>query len=322
MAVIYYDADADPAVLTGKTIGVIGYNTQGATLTYRLQQDNYTVIVSGLPDDIEQANEDGFTTAPVDVLAQQADILWLLLPDEVITGVYMQSISPHLRREMTLIFVSAYSIAFGFIEPPPFVDVGLISPRTPLIENGTVSFVGVWQDASHQAWDTILALTQAIGSLRIGAVEVNIEQEAELSLFIQQTIVPALHNIMLTAADLLMNQGYPTEAVLTDLYLSGKFQSYMGRMLDHGLLHALEQTPLTEQYGVFTRMDRFNDLKMERLMEVALEEIRSGQFAQEWAEEYADGYPRLEKLRRRQRELELRELEQQTLEFFDSSGNL
>ncbi len=322
MAVIYYEADADPAVLAGKTIGVIGYNTPGAALAHMLRQGNHTVIVSGLPDGIERANDDAFPTASVDDLVRQADILWLLLPDEDITGVYMQSISPHLRRDMTLIFGSAYSIAFGFIEPPPFVDVGLISPRTPFIEDGTISFVGVWQDASHQAWDTILALTHAIGSLRIGAVEVNIEQEAELSLFIHQTIVPALHNIMLTATDLLMNRGYPTEAVLTDLYLSGKFQSYMGRMLNNGLLHALEQTPLTEQYGVFTRLDRFNDLKMERLMEVALDEIRSGQFAQEWAEEYADGHPRLEKLRQRQRELELRELEQQTLEFFDADGKL
>ena len=107
------------------------------------------------------------------------------------------------------------------------VDVGLVAPRCAgeairknyQDRNGFLSFVAVGQDASHGTWDTVLATAHAIGSLKTGAVEVSMEQEAELSLFVQQAILPAFHHIIVTSARLLVQQGYPPEAALQDLYL-------------------------------------------------------------------------------------------------------
>jgi ketol-acid reductoisomerase len=120
---------------------------------------------------------------------------------------------------------------------------------------------------------------------------------------------------MLTAAALLIREGYPPEPVLTDLYLSGAFSRILEQASEHGLMHALKLGSLASQYGTLSRFERFNELKMERLMEMALEEIRGGKFSQEWSKEYAADYPRLKQLMKNRENMELWELEQQTLEL-------
>jgi ketol-acid reductoisomerase len=102
---------------------------------------------------------------------------------------------------------------------------------------------------------------------------------------------------------------------MMDLYISGELNDYLSRAADSGLLHALRLSPLTGQFGIFSRLERFKELKMERLMEITLDEIRDGEFSQEWAREYADGYPRLRQLLQSQEEMDLWELEQQTIEM-------
>jgi len=330
MSMIYYEEDADLNVLINRTISVIGYRTLGRAIAQNLRDNQLTVIVSGSDDDQVQAQADGFTVATIANATQQGDILILALPDEQMTPIYMNDISPHIRKGHVLIVNSAYNIAFGFVEPPPFIDIGLIAPRTigeALRKNfetdqGSVSYVAVWQDASRRAWDTVLALAKGIGALQSGAMEISIEQEAELSLFIQQAILPAFHHLITKAANLLMREGYPTEAVLTDLYLSGKFTDYVMQSARSGLFHALQMTNLTGQYGTFSRLERFDDLKLERLLEVTLDDIRSGKFAREWSQEYADGHPRLDRLIKQQSRLDLWELEQQTFDMKNQPGSL
>jgi ketol-acid reductoisomerase len=175
--------------------------------------------------------------------------------------------------------------------------------------------VAAGQDASGQIWQTILALAKGIGSLRAGAVEITIEQEAELDLFVQQAVLPAVHHIMTTAASLLLSRGYPPEAAMMDLYISGEFNDYFERAAEYGLLHALRLSSLTGQFGIFSRLERFKELKIERTMESTLDEIRKGEFSRQWAREYADGYPRLRKLLEDQEKMDLWELEQQTIEL-------
>ncbi|PJF20390.1 MAG: hypothetical protein CUN56_16415, partial [Phototrophicales bacterium] len=130
-------------------------------------------------------------------------------------------------------------------------------------------------------------------------------------------ILPAFHHIITTAARLLMSEGYPVEAVLTDLYLSGKFTDYIHQAARSGLMHALSLSGQTGQYGTLSRMERFNELKLERLMEVTLEDIRNGNFAREWSREQADGKPRLNKLLKQHQSQDLWDLEQQVLEMKD-----
>ncbi|NWF67640.1 MAG: ketol-acid reductoisomerase [Chloroflexi bacterium] len=324
MTVLYHEDDGDLSVLAGRQVAVIGYDGLGQSFALNLRDSGIPIIVG--VDERAQANaaaEDGLRAATIVDAVTDAQIILLLLPDENMAQIYIERVAPHLERGDTLVFASGYNVAFGFIEAPPFVDVGLIAPRTLaaavreryLSEQGFYSLVAVGQDASRRTWPTVLALAKAVGSLKAGAIEVSIEQEAELDLFVQQAILPAFHHLMTTAANLLLKMGYPAEAALSDLYISGEFTDYLRQASAKGLLHALQQTSLTNQYGTMSRMERFNDLKLERLMEITLEEIRRGGFAKEWAREYSTNSPRLKKLQKIQAEMDLWELEQQTLEM-------
>lgn len=324
MTVVYHDADGDIDYLQGKTIGIIGYGNLGRPLALNLRDSGIQIVAGVRSEEARAAAQaDGIYVMPIEQLVQQTQIIMLLVPDEVMPEVYLEKVSPYLAKGDTLIFSSGYNIAFGYIEAPPFVDVGLIAPRTFgaavrerfEMGQGFYSFVAVGQDASGTSWRTVLAVAAAIGTLRAGAIEVSIEQEAELDLFIQQAIRPMLHNLLLTAANLLIRMGYPPEAVLSELYISEEFSDYINQAAQAGLLHALRLTAITAQYGTLSRQERFNELKLERLMEITLDEIRSGDFAQEWAKEYADGYPRLLKLQKALEKRELWELEQQTLDL-------
>ena len=324
MTVVYYEDAGDIEFLRDKLIGVIGYGGLGRPIALNLKDSGIKVIVGQRPEESTAILEaDGMQYATIEQVARACTVLLMMLPDEVMPEVYLKDVAPHLLRGNTLIFASGYNVAFGFIEPPPFVDVGLVAPRTIgaavrdkfVSQEGFYSFVAAGQDSTGQVWQTVLALAKGIGSLRAGAVEITMEQEAELDLFVQQAIFPAFHNIMVTAANLLLSKGYPPEAAMMDLYISGEFNDYLERATEAGLLHALRLSSLTGQFGIFSRLERFRELKLERLMEVTLDEIRQGAFSREWAKEYADGYPRLKKLLRQQEDMDLWELEQQTIEL-------
>ncbi len=323
MSVIYHEEDGDLTHLSDKVVGIIGYGNLGRPIAQNLRDSGVQLQIGVRADETKTvALQDGFTVRNIKEIVPHSHILLLLIPDEVMPQVYIDQISPYLLKGQTLIFASGYNIAFGYVEPPPFVDVGMIAPRTfglavrerYLNQQGFYSFVGVGQDATKHAWDTVLALTKAIGSLKAGAVEVTLEQEVALDLFIQQAILPAVHHIMTTAAHVLLEHGYPAEATMMDLYISGEFIDYMDNARQQGLLHALRLSSLTGQYGIFSRLERFNELKLERLMEITLDEIRSGDFAKEWSREYADGYPRLLKLLQQQERIDLWDIEQDTID--------
>lgn len=326
MSIVYHEESGDLNDLAGRLVGIIGYGNLGRPFALNLRDSGVDVRVSESdPQRQARAEEDGFQPMPIVDLVTQAHIIMLLVADEVMPQIYLEHVSPNLKRGDTLMFASSYNVAFGYIEAPPFVDVGLVAPRTLgaavreryLEERGFYSFAAVGQDASGRAWNTVLALAKAVGSLRpdAGAVEIAFEREAELDLFIQQAIMPMLHHVLVTAAELLMEAGYPPEVAFTDLYLSGELQDLLQRAAHEGLFPALRLASLTSQYGTFSRLERFDDLKLNRLMEVTLEEIRSGAFAREWAKEYNDGYHRLRKLLRAQSQLELWQAEQQAIDM-------
>ena len=329
MTVIYHDDHGDLNFLTGKRVSIIGYGNMGRPVALNLRDSGVNVLVSEpRPERQEEAAADGFVITEIEENIQSADIIMPLLRDEAMPRVYLENVAPHLRRGHTLIFSSAYNISFGFIEAPPFVDVGLVSAKTMgagvreryLSGEGFASFVAVAQDASRLAWPTVLAIAKAMGALRGGAVEIRFEQEAELDLFMQQAILPLLHQAVINAAQLLMQAGYPPEAVFTELYLSGETSDFLKQAASQGIMGALKLNSLTAQYGTLSRYDRFNDLKIERLMEQALEEIRSGKFAQEWSKEFSADYPRLRQLLKLRESLDMWELEQQTLELLHESN--
>lgn len=324
MSVIYYEDDADISALYGKTIAILGYGNLGRPLAQNLRDEGLQVLVGVRELGTEQhtnAVTDGFGVGLIEDVAQQAPIKLMMVPDEMMPSIYLERVLPHLRRGDTLIFASGYNIAFGYIEPPPFVDVGLLAPRCVpsavrkryLDKTGFHSLIAVGQDASGQVWRTVLALAKASGSLKAGAIEVTIEQETELDLFLQQGVLPFVLHLLMTSANLLIDKGYPAEAVIMDLYISGEFNEYVARAEDEGLLRALRQSTMAAQFGFFSRLERYKDLNLERVLAQTLKDIRDKSFADEWAKEYGDGYPRLKRLLRAQENIDLWQIEQDIL---------
>lgn len=308
MAIFYRDADANLGLLLDKTIAVLGYGNMGRPMALNLRDSAFPVLIGNLQDRYaEQAYSDGFEVVSIAEAAARANFLLLMLPDEIAAQIYVQEIGPGLRYGDTLVFASGYNVAFGFIEPPPFVDVVLIAPQAighgvrESYVNGTgfSSFLAVEQDASGEAWARALAIAKALGALRRGAVELTFRQEAELDLFAQQAVMPAIHAILQSALEVLSREGFPAEAVLLSQYLSGELGHVISKWAELGVAPAIDLHPRTAQYGTLSRIEQFKELKLKRLMESVLDAIRSGSFAQEWAADYADGYPRLEALRRR-----------------------
>ncbi len=322
MTVIYHEHDANPAVLHGSRIAILGYGHLGRSLALNMRDSGLRVLIGNIEDQYAvQARMDGFEVVSIGGAARSTDIKLLMLPDEAMPDVYMSDISPSLRPGDALVFGSGYNVAFGYIEPPPFVDVLMIAPRTMasgvregyLARRGFLSFVAVAQDASGKAWDRLMALSLLVGTLRAGALELTFRQEAELDLFVQQAFFPALHTLLFAAADLLVKEGYPPDAALLDLYISGELSYTLQKAAEIGMMETLKQHSLTGQYGMLSRADRFQEPKLRRQMEIVLDEIRTGKFAQEWAAEFAKGYPRLEALHRKRNQMSLWELEQQVL---------
>jgi ketol-acid reductoisomerase len=322
---IFTERDADPLILMGRTVGILGYGHLGRPVAWNLRDSGVDVRVGCHSRDsasFNRAIDDGFLVGLYEDIAQEAAIKWLMLPEEIMPQVYMDRVFPHLRRGDTLAFASGYNLTFGFIEPPPTVDVVMIAPRIGadsvrerfLDGRGFYSMVAVGQDTTSAAWATCLALARAAGMLKLGAVEVTIEQEAHLDLFLQQAIIPAVYHIFTTAAQVLSEAGYPDEAAMMDLYISGELNEVMHRAEREGLLHAVRKSTSTAQFGMLTRLERYQDMPMQRIMTNILRDIRSGAFASEWQRENADGQPRLRRMLRAQEALELWELEQHTLD--------
>jgi ketol-acid reductoisomerase len=294
MAAIYHDEDASLEPIAGKTVAIVGYGNQGRSQALNLRDSGVRVVVGNVEDAYaEQAKADGFAPIAIREAAAQADVVFLLVPDEVMPEVYRADVAPGLRAGDTLVFAHGYNVAFGLIDPAPALDVVMIAPRMigAGVRDGYVSgagfpsFVGVHRDATGHARPRMLALAKALGSLRAGCIEMSFNDEATLDLFTEQAFGPAFGAVMSSAVNTLVEAGYPPEAVLLELYLSGElaYSLEKGRQMGMRRQHLLHSH--TSQYGTITRAPRFFDLAppLREKMAAVLAEIRSGAFAREWS---------------------------------------
>ncbi|MFI5398384.1 MAG: ketol-acid reductoisomerase [Candidatus Binatia bacterium] len=294
MTVVYHDEDANLEVMRGRTIAILGYGNQGSAQARNLRDSGLDVIVGNIEDSYRQAAvADGFEVVSMAEAASRADALFLLTPDEVMPEVYERDVAPHLEPGDLLDFAHGYNIAFGLIVPPDFVDVVMIAPRmigagvrdSYVSGEGFPSFVGVHQNVTGTAKERMLALARALGSTRAGCLDMSLKDEATLDLFTEQAFGPAFGRVMMTAIDTLVEAGYPPEAVLMELYLSGELAYSFLKMREMGALrqHALHSH--TSQYGTMSRSLRYFDLDpmLKQKMQESLAEICSGAFAEEWS---------------------------------------
>jgi ketol-acid reductoisomerase len=322
---IFHDADADPAALAGKTVAVIGYGNQGRSQALNVRDGGLTTIVGNLEDAYAaQARADGFTVLPIAEACARADVVMLLVPDEVMPAVYAESVHPHLSAGKVLDFASGYTVAFGLIVPPRDVDVILIAPRmigpgvrdTYVAGSGFPSFVALQQDASGVGMARLLALAHAVGSTRAGCILMSMHDEATLDLFTEQAFGPAFGRVFMAAIETLVGAGYPPEAVLLELYLSGELAYSFEKIRQVGMMRQMDFHSHTSQYGSLTRSARFADVDLETRMATVLREIQDGTFAREWSGAGPEAAAMLERVKTIRDQLPLTQWEARAREAF------
>lgn len=289
----YFSEDSDLTPLNGKIIAILGYGNQGRAQALNLRDNKLNVIVGNREDgDKKTAIQDGFEVHDISTATIKADIIFILLPDEIIPKIFNQLINPYLKQGAVINFASGYNIAFNLIKPPDFVDVIMLAPRMIgvgvrerfLKDEGFYSFISVHQDSTGDAKKILLALAKAIGTLKKCAIELTMKQEAILDLYNEQAFGPAFGLVLLSSIKVLIDKGLPPEAVLCEMYLSEEMAYTYRKMAQIGLVKQTNFHSNTSQYGAMSRGIRYFEFKreLEQKFEKTYEEIESGKFAKEW----------------------------------------
>ncbi|TCP54286.1 ketol-acid reductoisomerase [Tamaricihabitans halophyticus] len=304
---IYRETDADIAALGERTVGIIGYGNQGAAQARNLRDSGVPVLVGNRADEyFGPAAEAGFAPLPIAEVADRAQVVLLLIPDEVQPEVCAEQLAPGLRAGDTLVLASGYNWAFGLLEVPAGVDVVMVAPRMIgaavrdrfVARQGYPCFVSVERDASGSAWPTALAIAAGIGAAVQGAIESSAREEAALDLFTEQAIWPAIMDLLSAAYAVQRDVGFSDEAILHEMYLSAEPAEVFARAAEHGLLGQLPLHSRTSQYGQLRGLAelgaRDNPLR-EYFERVLHQDILSGAFAAEWSQ--PEAMASLERLR-------------------------
>lgn len=321
---IYYDEDTSLAPVSDETIAIIGYGNQGRSQALNLRDSGHEHVIVGNREDasLERAREDGFDVGSMAEAAERADVVFFLVPDEVMPQIFEEAIAPGLAEGNAVNFASGYNVTYGFIEPPADIDVIMVAPRmigeavreTYLNGEGAPALVGVEQDASGHAWDRALALAKGIGATRSGAIESSFEQETIVDLLSEQAMGPILFNAMRAKYELELEAGIPPEIILTELYLSREAAHVRQKMAELGIVGQLSLHSRTSQYGQLSRGQEFSKEDLKSFMRDQLEGIQDGSFAREWKVEQEAGYPAFERLLKQAWESEFIRDEQRTME--------
>ena len=319
------------SILNDKTIAILGYGNQGRAQAKNLRDSGAKVIV-GSPEDKshERAKKDKFDTMSFVDAVKQADIIFILVPDEVQPTVF-EEIRTHIQKGAAIVFASGYNLTYNLITCPEENDILLLAPR--MIGKGVrdsyvnkepyFTFVSVHQDYTGTAQKILIALAHGIGATRGGAIEVTVKEETELDLFNEQCFGPAVGQVLMAAFDVATDAGLPPIAVLIELYLSGEF-GYS--FLQSSKLGLLEQTKLhsqVSQYGSQTRAMRYILPELREKMEETFQEIRSGSFAEEVAEAMHNGSltEALEDVRELAEEMPMLMAEKEAMELLRFNNN-
>ncbi|MHB1582375.1 MAG: ketol-acid reductoisomerase [Acidimicrobiales bacterium] len=306
MATLYYESDADPSLIQGRKVAILGYGSQGHAHALNLSESGVDVRV-GLRDgssSATKATEAGLRVMPVDRAAAEADVVMILLPDTEQKAVYDAQVAPHLQEGDCLMFAHGFNIRFGQIVPPPGVDVAMVAPKGPghlvrrtYTEGGGVpSLVAVAQDATGKARDLALSYAHGIGATRAGVLDTTFEEETETDLFGEQVVLCGGLTALVTAGyETLVGAGYQPESAYFECLHELKL--IVDLMYEQGIAGMRYSISDTAEYGDLTRGPRVINQAVRDEMQRILGEIRDGSFAQEWIAENRNGRPRFEELR-------------------------
>jgi ketol-acid reductoisomerase len=307
---IYYESDADRKALDGQRVAVVGYGNQGRSWALNLRDSGLAPVVCVRRDDTrQQAETDDFAVADLEA-ANDADVICVLVPDDVIAQLPLE---PQSRS--CVIVASGYTLGFGRLDLP--CDTGMVAPRMlgPEVRrcyedgSGFITAVGVHNDATGTALARVLAIASAIGGLRQGALALTPMQEAVLDLGVEQVLSPALTAVNTAFVQTMVEHGIPIEAIITELVLSGEVERTYRLLREVGYAAQSEFHSPTSQYGQLSRRGRFDHLDFATTMRGLADDIESGRFADEWDAERDAGYATLRQLKEQHAGPAVREFE-------------
>ena len=305
MSKIYFDTDADLSYIEGKTIAILGYGNQGRSQALNLRDSGLDVIVGSREDgSAVQAREDEFTVYGWAEAVARAQIIFLLIPDEIMPQFYDEYIQPGLDEHDMLVFASGYNIFYGFMQPSSSTDVVMLAPRmighgvrsTYVEGQGFPSLIAVEQDASGQAFDRLLALSKAVGTTRMGAILSSFEEETVVDLFSEH--LSPLYAIR-RHFEALVEAGYNPWVAILELYGSGEGVEINKACVEQGLWGQITTHSRTSQYGqdVYGRISIEADTAEKTRLHGIINHIKDGSFAKEWALEQQAGEPMFQRIR-------------------------
>ena len=311
MVKIFYDRDADLNVLNGKKIAVIGYGSQGAGQAQNLHDSGLDVIIGVRQggESWEQAKADGLTVATMQDAAKKADLIQILVPDEIQGAIYSTEIAQHMKKGKTLCFSHGFNIHYNQIVPPKDVDVIMVAPKGPgfLVRrtytegNGVPALLAIYQDASGNARDTGMAYAKGIGATRAGVLETTFKEETETDLFGEQVdLCGGVTSLMKASFETLVEAGYQPEIAYFETFHEMKL--IIDLIHEGGLSKMWYYVSNTAEYGGMTVGPKVINEQSRQAMKEALRRIQNGEFAKEFVLEGKTNRPVLNAMERMENE--------------------
>ena len=307
MAKMYYENDADMSLLDGKTVGIVGYGSQGHAHALNLNESGVDVVV-GLYEGSrskEKAEGEGLRVELVADAARDSDVIMMLIPDHTMASVYKESVEPHLSSGKTLMFAHGFNIHYETIVPPSRVDVSMVAPKAPghrmrevfTRGSGVPGLLAIHQDASGMAHDIGLAYARGVGCTRAGVLDTTFKEETETDLFGEQSVLCGGVTALIKAAfETLVEAGYQPESAYFECMHELKL--IVDLLYQGGMEYMRYSVSDTAEYGDYSRGPAVIDEHVKENMKRVLEAVQDGSFAREWIAENDEGRPRFDRLRK------------------------
>jgi ketol-acid reductoisomerase len=302
---IYYDKDADLELLNGKKIAVIGYGSQGHAQANNLKDSGCDVVV-GLRDGSptrEKVRAAGLEVINTAEAVRQADIVMMLVPDELAPGIYKEDVEPNLKRAGYLAFSHGFGIHFGKIVPREDLNVFMVAPKAPghleryeyTQGRGVPCLIAIHQDRSGDTREVSLAYASAIGGGRAGILETTFREETETDLFGEQAVLcGGLTSLIKAGFETLVEAGYSPEMAYFECLHELKL--IVDLIYEGGIENMRYSVSNTAEYGDLTRGPKVIDGAVRQQMRRILADIQSGNFSDEWMAECEAGKPTFKQL--------------------------
>ena len=304
---IFYQKDANVKLLRGKTIAVIGYGSQGHAHANNLKDSGAKVIVGVRKngDSFKKAKRAGLQVADIAEAAAAADLVMLLMPDEIQGDIYRDHLRDSMKKGAALAFAHGFNIHFHQIEPRPDLDVLMIAPKGPghlvrstyVAGGGVPCLIAVAQNKSGKARDIALAYAAHIGGGRAGVIETTFRDETETDLFGEQAVLcGGLVSLVEAGFDTLTEAGYAPEMAYFECLHELKL--IVDLIYEGGVANMQYSISNTAEYGCISRGPRLIDKRVRAEMKKMLAEIQSGEFAREFIGECRANSPTIKAKRR------------------------